>query len=73
MLEQVKEDHLVEDLKINVLQAIYYIIKEGNKFLTILDEDIIYDISDDQIIKELVSMFNSDNSNKIENKDKTDD
>jgi hypothetical protein len=27
MLEQVEEGHLVEDLKMNVLQAIHYIIK----------------------------------------------
>jgi hypothetical protein len=44
-----------------------------DEFLTIPDEDIIYDISDDQIIEELVSTFNSDDSNEIENEDEIDD
>ncbi|GES83520.1 tigger transposable element-derived protein 4-like [Rhizophagus clarus] len=81
ILEQVKAGQFIQDLKMNVLQAIQYIIQgyqsssftkydagQVKEFLIISEENIVYEIPDD--ISEFANMFKNGFTNHI---DKIDD
>ncbi|CAG8775994.1 1793_t:CDS:2, partial [Dentiscutata heterogama] len=75
LLDQVKAGHLIQDLKINILQAIQFAIRgweETDEFLMLNDKNIVYEVfSDDQIIKELAYIFKKDDSVESANKNIT--
>ncbi|CAB5357059.1 unnamed protein product [Rhizophagus irregularis] len=68
MLQYVEAGNRAEELRIDVLQAIRFIIQawdEAEEFLNIPEENVVYEVpKDDQVIEELVYLFkNTDKEN----------
>ncbi|CAG8441085.1 6961_t:CDS:10 [Diversispora eburnea] len=87
ILEQVEASQFIQDLKMNVLQAIHFIISSWDEvtalylpnaigieeFLSVPEENIVYeDLEDDKIITELVDIFKKPEEN-IEDVEELDD
>ncbi|RHZ89822.1 hypothetical protein Glove_9g369 [Diversispora epigaea] len=81
ILEQVETGQFIQDLKMDVLQAIRFIIPtlhlssamDIEEFLFVPEEDIVYELlEDDKIITELVDIFKNSEEN-IENIEESDD
>ncbi|CAG8738018.1 13150_t:CDS:2 [Rhizophagus irregularis] len=90
MLEKVEAGQHIQDLKMDVLQAIQYIIQildvdlnkaikalrlpnmmQLKEFLTIPEENIVYEISEDEIISELANIFKKNTNHPDEIDDST--